>query len=161
MSTSFEMPVPGPPHERLAQLVGEWSGEEVLHPSQWDPDGGTAAGRYSFRMGLDGFYLLADAEQERAGSVNYRGHGVFGWDARGRCYTMRWFDSTGIDPGQPALGSWEDAGLTLVHETTYLGSSRYTFAVADGRLRVRIENSADGGSGTWRTFLEGTYTRVP
>jgi hypothetical protein len=53
--TDFQMPVPGPPHKRLALLAGEWAGEEVLHPSPWDPEGGTALGRYTF--GVDGARL--------------------------------------------------------------------------------------------------------
>ena len=158
--TSFAMPTPGPPHEQLARLAGEWSGEEVLHPSPWDPDGGTARGHWWFRMGLDGFYLLADVQQEHTpGTVNYRAHGVFGWDARGQCYTMHWFDPVGIDPGRPALGSFEQPAFTFIHETTWLGNSRYTFALADGRLRVRVENAA-GAGGEWRTFLDGTYMLV-
>jgi len=153
----MEMPAPGEQHKVLERLVGVWEGEETLYPSPWDPDGGTAAGRYEARMGLDGFFLIVDNEQRRGGRVNYRGHGVFGWDARGQCYTMYWFDSVGLDPAGPAIGSWDGTALVFEHEH-HLAHSRHTFTIAGDQFRLLLENSASGTD--WRPFLEGTYHRV-
>jgi hypothetical protein len=154
----MEMPKPGLEHERLARLAGDWVGEERLLPSLWDPAGGTAVGRLNARIALDGFYLISDYEQERNGSVNFRGHGVYGWDVRGQCYTMHWFDSTGIEHDAPGLGSWEADTLTLVHETRHTGSTRYVYEVGDGSYRLRLEHSVDGKQ--WSTFMEGSYRRT-
>jgi hypothetical protein len=152
------MPRPTPEHARLAALAGTWLGEEQLLPSAFDPVGGPAVGRVHARMALDGFYLIADYEQERNGQVNFRGHGVYGWDPRGRCYTMHWFDSIGIEHDAPGLGSWDADTLILVHETRHTGSSRYTYTVGDGGYQMRLEHSPDGLA--WTTILEGRYARV-
>jgi len=154
----FEMPRPTPEHERLAVLAGTWIGQEQLRPSPFDPVGGTAVGRWVARVALDGLYLIADYEQERNGKVNFRGHGVYGWDPRGRCYTMHWFDSIGIEHDAPGLGSWESDTLTLIHETRHTGWSRYTYVVGAGEYTMRLEHSPDGTD--WTIFLEGRYEKV-
>ncbi len=153
----MDMPKPTAEHERLSRLAGLWVGEETLHPTRWDPDGGTATGRFEARMALDGFFLVADYEELRGGTVNLRAHAVYGWDARGRCYTMHWFDSVGIDPQAPGIGSWEGDVLTFEHQA-HLGHSRYTYTLGDGEYHLRIENSAAGID--WTPFLDGTYRRV-
>lgn len=43
----MDMPKPGDPHQKLAALVGGWSGGETLHPSPSDPAGGTARAQVS------------------------------------------------------------------------------------------------------------------
>jgi hypothetical protein len=109
-------------------------------------------------MDLGGFYLISDYEQERSGSANFRGHGVFGWDPRGRCYTLHWFDSSGTEHGAPSLGTWTGNTLSLQHETTHMGFSRYVYEVGEGEYVMRIEFSADGKA--WTPFLEGKYRRA-
>jgi Protein of unknown function (DUF1579) len=154
----MDMPTPTAEHKLLSRLGGEWAGTDVIHPSRWDPAGGSASSRYRGRMDLGGFYLLLDAEQERGGVVSYQAHGVFGWDARGRCYTMHWFDNVGIDPGAPAIGSLDGDVLTFTHEQRPFGYSRYVFVLGDDEWRLRIENSTDGVE--WAPFLDGTYRPV-
>ena len=153
----MEMPKPGDEHRRLAKLDGSWRGEERMLPTPWKPEGGKALGRMSARLSLGGFYLIMSYEQEQNGRLAFEGHGVLGWDPRGRCYTMHWFDSSGIEHGAPAIGSWDGNVLTLTHET-HLGHSRQVYEVGDGEYRFRLDNSADGRK--WSTFLEGTYRRT-
>ena len=153
----MHMPQPTAAHARLARLAGTWIGEERMPPSPFDPRGGVAVGRTTARMALDGFYLIADYEQERAGRVNFRGHGVYGWDDRGQCYTMHWFDSLGVEHDAPGLGTWTDDTLTIQHETKHTGSTRYTYQVAEATYDLRLEHSPDGQ--TWTTVLEGHYAR--
>ena len=86
----MEMPKPTKHHEKLAAMVGDWTGEETMHPSPWDPKGGTATSRTSTRLELDGFFLVTDYVQERGGRVSYRGHGVVGWDQRPARRRKRW-----------------------------------------------------------------------
>jgi hypothetical protein len=51
----MQMPAPTDQHRRLEPLAGTWSGEDVLHPTPCDPEGGTATTRIEARMTLDGF----------------------------------------------------------------------------------------------------------
>lgn len=54
------MPQPRAEHARLEMLVGDWVGREHIHPSPYDPQGGTAIGRVRNRMGLAGFAVIQD-----------------------------------------------------------------------------------------------------
>jgi hypothetical protein len=153
----MEMPRPRDEHRKLQSLAGSWTGEETMHPSPWDPKGGTATGRIESRLDLDGFFLLSDYVQECGGRPSYRGHGVFGYDPAERCYTMHWFDSMSATTTQPARGRWEGNVLTL-EQRTPMGHSRYVYTFeGEGRYAFRLENSQDGER--WATFMEGRYRR--
>jgi hypothetical protein len=154
----MQMPTPTTEHERLALLEGHWEGDERILPTPFDPEGGPARGEWTLRMALGGFCLIADYRQRRGGAVNFEGHGVYGWDTRGRCYTLHWFDSSGIEHGAPALGTWENDTLVLQYELTQFGFSRQIYTVAAGEYLLTLQNSRDGKE--WSTFLEGRYRRV-
>jgi hypothetical protein len=154
----MEMPKPNEHHGKLQALAGNWTGEELIHPSPWDPRGGAATSRVDSRLDLDGFFLISDYVEERAGQVVYRGHGVYGWDPSQMCYTMHWFDSMGSGTPAPSLGRWD--GNRLVFENrTPTGHSRYSYVFeGQGRYIFRIENSQDGRE--WKPIMEGRYTRT-
>jgi hypothetical protein len=144
--------------EKLKSLVGQWSGEETMHPSPWDPKGGPARSKTLARMELDGSFVFADYEQERGGTITYRGKGVYGYDTFQNKYTMHWFDTMSCDPGPPALGVWEGDRLTFVHQHP-MGFGRFTYVFqGTDAYSFKLENSRDGQN--WSTFLEGTYQRV-
>jgi hypothetical protein len=63
----MDMPRPTEEHRRLTAFAGSWTGDERLHPSPWDAKGGPATTKVDARMGLDGFALIQDAQQEREG----------------------------------------------------------------------------------------------
>ncbi len=152
----MDMPKPGDAHRRLEKLVGKWSGEERLAPSPWDPAGGTAVGRMNNRLALDGFVVVQDYEQERNGTVGYRGHGVFSWDATESRYVLHWFDSIGAPPND-FRGGFEGDVLTLTGKHGP-GQARVVFDVREpGRYRFRMEGTQDGAS--WMTFMEGDYAK--
>lgn len=153
----MEIPTVQEQHRKLTALAGTWVGEEKMHPSPWDPKGGTATARVQSRIDLDGFFLITDYVQERGGQVSYRGHGVFGWDPAEKCYTMHWFDSIGSGCPGPARGTWE--GNVLKFEQRHpMGQSRYVYTVEQGgRYDFLIEQSQDGKQ--WSRFIEGRYTR--
>src|SRR5438445_12778933 len=88
-----DMPKPGPEHQKLGWLAGRWEGEERLSPSPWEPEGGTAVGRYEWRPALDGFYALGDYRQQRDDVVNFRGHAVIGWYSATSRYVTYCLDS--------------------------------------------------------------------
>ena len=154
----MEMPKPTDEHRRLTRLAGTWEGEDTMHPSPFDPKGGKAKSRMTARMALGGFHLISDWQQERDGRVNFEGHGVFGWDARGKCYTIHWFDSHGVEHGAPAFGTWDGDVLTLTHETTHMGHSRQVYEVRGDTCRLQLQYSQDGRQ--WGTFLESQLRRV-
>lgn len=153
----MEMPKPGAEHRTLAKMAGIWVGEEKLHPSPWDPKGGTATGRVEARMDLDGFALISDYTQERDGKVVFRGHGVYGWDRSRERYFMTWFDSMSGGLPSTCYGNLEGDTITFENKSEQ-GLSRYIYKLESETAQgFRIESSQDGK--TWMTFLETRYTR--
>ena len=154
----MQMPQVQDQHRKLKALAGTWAGDEKLHPSPWDPQGGTGLGKTVARVDLDGFFVISDYTQERGGKVTYRGHGVFGWDSTQKCYVMFWFDSMGGEFTTPSRGHWE--GNTLRFESkNAMGHGRYIWEFESvDRHTFRMENSQDGKQ--WATFMEGKYSRV-
>jgi hypothetical protein len=97
-----------------------------------------------------------DQEQERNGEVQYRAHGVFGWDSAQNRYTMHWFDSQGW--AQPAHGTWQ--GDTLCFEHSHdAGHSRYSYQFQNAdTYTLTIEDSDDARA--WSVILQATFQRV-
>jgi len=153
----MEMPKPGPGHETLKRLAGVWEGEEVMHPSPWDPEGGRATGRTTSRMALGGFALITDYAQERGGAVTYSGHGVWTFDSERERYVLDWFDSMGSPP-ERFHGRFEGNVLTVAHGGTGM-HARLTYDLREpDRLVSRMEMSQGGEA--WSTLFDGRYTRV-
>lgn len=152
----MQLPKPGRFHKKLEALVGDWTGDETMHPCPWD-EGGPAKGRYRVRAGLDGFGVIQDYEQKRGGKVSYRGHGVIGYDSQEKCYLWHWSDSMGGVPGTVSKGQWKGNKLVFQHACE-MGHSRYTYTFRkDGTVDFSIENGPDGEQ--WALFMNGRYTR--
>jgi hypothetical protein len=152
----MEMPHPSEEHKALEMLVGEWLGQETIHPSPFDPIGGPAIGRVHNRIALDGFAVVQDYEQERNGVVNFRGHAIFRWDSTDRCYVLHWFDSFGTAPAE-YRGAMDHRVLTLTGPTTG-GLARAIFDFSNlGKYHYKLEISADGDQ--WSVFTDGDYRR--
>jgi hypothetical protein len=152
----MEMPQVSPEHQALSILVGNWLGQEHIHPSPFDPVGGPATGRVHNRAALDGFAVIQDYEQERRGVVNFRGHGVFRWDAGEQCYKLHWFDSFGLPPVE-YRGLLKDRVLILTApQGEGLGRATFDFSL-EGRYQYRMEVSSDGVQ--WFIFTDGEYLR--
>jgi hypothetical protein len=152
-----EMPKPSSEHQRLvAAMTGSWTSEETIHPSPWGP-GGKRQGRAESRAAIDGFFVVTDYEQMNEGKVQYRGHGVYGYDAAKKRWSMHWFDSMGGQPAHLVWGTWE--GTTLTFEMFGpQGWNRYVYDFRkDGSYVFSIRNSQDGKA--WTTFMEGRFTR--
>ncbi len=152
----MDMPKPSPGHLRLEKLAGSWEGEENMHPSEWDPKGGTAVGRTNYRLALNGFSLISDYEQERDGVITYSGHGVLTFDPKDELYTLHWFDSMGSPP-EVFTGCFDDDVLTLAHGGPGM-HARLTHDLSKPQyMRSRMEMSQDGD--TWSTLFDGQYKR--
>lgn len=145
--------------QRLDALIGLWAGPEVLKPSPWDPQGGRAHGELRFRRELGGLFLVSDYVSQRDGAELMRGHGVYGWDAGHRCYSMHWFDSLGGDSYRmPARGEW--VGDTLTFRAASDGRhARYTYAFQGvDAVRFSIAVSPDGDA--WTDVMVADYRRA-
>jgi len=152
----MEMPKPTQAHQKLQRIVGSWSGEERMHPSPWDPKGGTALARVHNRSALDGFVVVQEYEQERNGAVTFRGLGVFSWVADQQCYALHWFDSMGMPPNL-FQGNFEGDVLSMTSQSPQ-GHNRAVFDFREqGVYRFQMDVSPDGQQ--WHTFMEGAYTR--
>lgn len=151
------MPQPTENHKKLQILIGAWTGDEKLSPSPWGP-GGVAKGRSSYKLDVDGFYVVGDYAEEKDGKTVFRGHSIFGWDDQQKIFVWYWFDSMGMPPPQPARGKWE--GDTLMFEQHWeKGDSRYAYRFeGQNRYQFKIENSYDKMK-TWQTVMEGDYRR--
>ena len=151
----MEMPKPSDAHRKLEKFVGNWFGEEKIAPSPWDAQSGTAIGRVNNRLALDGFIVVQDYEQERNGAVNYRGHGVFSYDANQNAHLLHWWDSMGMTPNV-FKGAFDGQTVTLTCDDGPM-KSRAIFKLGDNDYSFRMEASQDGGN--WKTFVEGKYER--
>ena len=152
----MEMPKLTEAHKNFKYLAGQWSGQERIAPSPWDPKGGTATGYSDNRIALDGFVLVHDYEQQRNGATTFRGHGVLSFDPQEQCYRMHWWDSMG-SPVNAFKGNFEGQVLKM----TYVGPQGHNRVTWDfsqaGRYRFQMDISPDGQQ--WHTFMEGDYTR--
>ena len=150
------MPQLSDAHRQLAKIVGDWRGEEKLHPSPWDPVGGMADARVQNRLALGGFVVVQDYEQKRGGQVTFEGHAVFRYDAQAQCYVSHWFDSMAMQPNE-FRGQFVNDVMTLNMQGP-MGHNRTVFDFSKpGQYTFKMEVSPDGQH--WHPFMEGKYAR--
>lgn len=154
----MEMPKPTEAHDVFHKLAGSWTGEETMYPSPWDPAGGKAVARMNSRVGVDGFALIGDYEQERGGTVTFRGHSVWSYDKNAGEYVMYWVDSMGM-PGEAFRGKLDGSTLTMVSHNP-MGHAKLMYDVSTPeRIGCRMETSQDGMS--WQPMFDSTYGKTP
>lgn len=152
----MEMPKPTDAHRRFESMAGNWRGTETMHPSPWDPNGGTAEGHSSSRVALGGFAMIGDYKQIRDGKVNFQGHAVWTYDTKDQNYVMYWWDNAG-SAVNIFRGNFDGDKLTLVC-TDYSGNWRLTYDYSTpDTLKSKMEMSQDGQN--WSPFFDGTYQR--
>ncbi len=153
----MDMPKPTDQHTRLQELLGQWHGTETMHPSQWDPQGGTATGRTNSRLALNGFAVISDYEQERDGVVTFTGHGVMTYDTKEACYVLHWFDCMGSPP-EVFKGAFDGDVLTVAHGGPGM-HARLTYDLSQKkRMTSRMEMSSDGKE--WKILFDGSYEKT-
>lgn len=153
----MEMPKPTDAHRQLEKLAGSWVGDETMYPSPYDPAGGKAIGRTNSRIGLDGFALIGDYEQERGGMITFRGHSVFTHEEQTGDYVMYWVDSMGM-PGETFRGKLDGDVLSLRSHGPH-GHFRLSYDLSSpGVLKSRMEMSQDGDN--WAKFFDSTLTKA-
>jgi hypothetical protein len=148
-----QKPVLTEEHRKFERLVGSWKGKETLaspHTSKT-----SAEGTFAFRLALNGFFLICDYVEKSGTAELLSGHGVIGWDAKAKQYTLHWFDTFGLPPHEPGRGMWQGGTLSLENGT----HGRTTFKLTKDGFTFIIEmNAGDGGD--WKTAVEGDYRPV-
>lgn len=144
--------------QKLAALVGDWTGKVTVPPNPDLPGGATAESRICSRLKLNDWFVVSDYEQTGLAETPYTAHGVHGWDSKKEKYTFYWFDSDGWDPGAPALGDWVENTLQLTEKTS-MGPTRFTYTF-DGpdQYTLEVENSTDGQN--WKILFTEEFQRV-
>jgi len=84
----------GPELAKLSFLAGNFSTENMAHPSPMGP-GGPGKGRNMNRWDLDSLFLVFNYEGEMSGMGSYKGKGLFTYDGRDGKYKCWWFDNFG------------------------------------------------------------------
>lgn len=154
----MNMPQPGDGHRRLELLTGTWRGKETMHPSDWDPQGGTAEGVNTSRVALGGFAVINDYEQTKEGKTTYEGHGIYTYDANEDRYTLYWLDSIGSPP-EIFTGNFEGNVLTMVSRGERM-QARLTYDMTNpDRMVSAMDMSADGKE--WKRLFDAVYERQP
>jgi len=153
----MEMPAPTAAHKLLHTLVGNWIGEEKMHPSPWSPAGAVAMGRVRNRAALGDLAVIQEYEQEMDGAVQFRGHGIFTFDGKANQHVLYWFDSMIQSPPNVFVGGFRGQSLVLVH-TGEQGQVRASWELMHAdNYSYRMEVSGDGS--TWQPMMEAIYRR--
>lgn len=104
-----DFPKPGPEHEMLKQMSGEWNATIHCSPPGQAPT--ESKGKMSAKLDLGGYFLVTNFDGELAG-MKFQGHGVTGYDPSKKQYTGVWVDS--MSPGIfNVKGEWDKAGKTF------------------------------------------------
>lgn len=153
----MDMPTPAAGHRKFEQLAGRWEGTETMHPSDWDPKGGTAHGTTINRIALNGFALITDYEQTREGAVTFAGHGVYTYDAGADRYTLHWLDSIG-SPMEVFTGGFDGEILSLGHGGPGMHARLRWDLGEPGQMGWSMQMSPDGKR--WNKLFDALYRRV-
>lgn len=153
----MQMPKLTKQHQKLEKFLGNWTGEETLHPSPWDSEGGQALSTVKTKNGMDGFHVTMDYVQKRNKKVTHRALGLFGFNPGTGKYTMNWFDNMGSG-ADPATGEFDGKKLVFV-QAGPMGHSRYTFDFSKPNSYLfTMEGSQDGAK--WMPFMTGRYKKA-
>lgn len=150
-------PQPSDGHRAMEKLAGTWEGTETMHPSQWDPKGGTAIGRNRSRLALGGFALITDYEQQRDGAITFSGHSVLTYDPKADRHTLHWFDCIGTPP-EVFTGGFEGEVMTLAHGGPGMHARLRWDLTTPGKMLCSMEMSPDGEE--WKTLFNAEYRLV-
>ena len=117
--TGMAMPKPAPEMKEIRYLVGTWSTDEKFEASPMMPNGGTATGTNTVRLGPGGFSVLME-QHSKSAMGSFYGHGVISWDPESKSYKFAWTDSMG--PGLILeAGQKEGDSLVFKGETSMMG----------------------------------------
>jgi len=158
-ATSAQPPKPGPEHQKLAGLVGNWTTEGEATENPFGP-----AEKWSAKITSEwfsgNFAVVRHLDGKGSVSGESRGLDVIAYDGAAKTYTWYWVDNQ----GSTGLAKTAISGdvLTAVWETQAKGKtykSRGTLkGLGSDRLTWAQEYSEDGT--VWKAFFHSTDTRV-
>jgi hypothetical protein len=102
-----EFPKPGPEHEILKKLVGNWDLTMKF-------GGAESKGKVTYKMVLDGMWLESTLESDIFG-MKFYGKGLDSYDAKKKKYVSTWFDSMSASP-MVMEGTYDKEKKTLTLE---------------------------------------------
>lgn len=108
---SPELPKAGPEFDVLKADVGRWDVEIKVWNGPGDPT--VTKGAERNRM-LGGFWMLTDFEGNMMG-MEFRGHGMYSYDADKKQYIGTWVDSLGPTKME-MIGKHDNANNTMTYE---------------------------------------------
>ncbi|MDL9979690.1 hypothetical protein [Microbacterium candidum] len=136
------------PDERIASLIGRWSGDEEVSATAW-----TAAGVAHAELTITpapGGLVLDYRETRDDGEMT--GHGVVSGDG------WWWFDSYGFVPAAPGSATWAADSLVLERRSDR-GRNVMRLARDGERLTMRLA-AAVPADGEVEPLVAGNYARA-
>jgi hypothetical protein len=156
-----EPPKPGPEHEKLKQMAGEFDAKARLHiPGQPVQE---SKGDYKAKMDVGGLFLVSEYKGEMFGQV-FQGRGLTGYDTYKKKYTGVW-----VDTMSPSIytneGAFDKSGKifseTIEGPDPATGKSmkmRMTTEIKD-KDHMEIKMYGPGEDGKEFMMMEIAYTR--
>ncbi len=153
---------PGAPHAELALKVGTWRVDgKAWHDPESVPEefGGTA----TFKMIMDGRFLLEKVKGDEQGGMIFEGIGIIGFDNMTQKYVTTWIDNmgTGIMSSEGTAGRDGTINFTGQHPDFIAGKYKNIRSterrVGDTYVHTMYDKTADGVE--FRMF-EVIYTRI-
>jgi hypothetical protein len=162
-AATAQMAQPGPEHEAMKQLAGEWEGTvQIQMPGM--PEPATSAVTESVRLDHGGLWLISRFEGSMMGAP-YSGQSIMGYDQAQKKYVEVWVDSFRSEI-QQIEGSY-DAGTrtwtkSLQSKHPVTGEpivERHTQRVVDAD-HVVYEMALPGPDGDYLTYMKVDLTRA-
>jgi hypothetical protein len=158
--TPAQPPKPGPEHQKLAGLVGNWTDEGEATESPFEP-AEKWSGTIRSEWFTGNFAVVRHRDEKSSVSGEIHSLDVITYDRREKTYTWYAVNSQG-GGGHLSKASISDDVLTMTSEFQAKGKTykiRYTLKGLGGdRLAFVGEYSEDGT--TWKAYLHSTDTRV-
>lgn len=104
-------PKPGPEFDIFKADVGSWDVEIKTWTGPGEPT--ITAGKETNRM-LGGFWLIADFQGDMMG-LDFKGHGIYSYDAEKKHYVGTWVDSLSAAK-MNMVGKYDKAKDTMIYE---------------------------------------------
>jgi hypothetical protein len=153
-------PKPGPEHEALKQLAGNWDAK--IKCTTPDGEVSESTGTYTAKIDVGGYFLVTDFKGKMMG-MDFQGHGINGYDPYKKKYTGTWVDSM-----SPALysveGEFDKAGKLFTEKMEGPAPDgtpmkfRMTTEIKDPNTLVQ-KMYMQGPDGKEMLGMETTYTR--
>jgi hypothetical protein len=90
LSFGQELPKPGPEHEKLKELVGDWKAVIEIGGQKYE-------GKVTYKSICGGMWVASDFQGDMLG-MKFEGHGLDGYDTNKKKFVSVWVDSMSSAP---------------------------------------------------------------